>query len=359
MREFTMRKHEKRSIFKNSILVFLLQVLLTFIVLALGLSFTTWSTDQGQHPKLNRVKIINQHQNALTSYIKLGNFHFVNNRDYAEPNNYSLHYNQTFNPYRHLNFAGGNQRMNFKPYARLKNLDSEHNPQSIAITNHGTLYVTHRVDNRGEIQIIRYHITEKRHHLQFTNYAAGPVFKGGHGQSLAYNPKTHKLWMLTNEEGASFMTSIQEIGKKSLNPIKQINFIMYPYPMGDVLTFDKHGNAYTCTRTFNPRGGANMDSLKLYKGKISHNQVQFHMVQGIRNAPGLIMQNMGYDPKHNRIYFVTDGELMSAPTKYFNHLRPNDIKATKLTGHYEFEDIAFYHGHGYLLLHYPSELLIN
>ncbi|XIF20084.1 MAG: hypothetical protein AJITA_00802 [Acetilactobacillus jinshanensis] len=117
--------------------------------------------------------------------------------------------------------------------------------------------------------------------------------------------------MLTNEQGAANQTSIQEIGTHTLNPVKQINFSMYPYPMGDVLTFDKHGNAYTCTRTFNPRGGANAGSIKLYKGKIGPNRVQFHMVQGIKHAPGMIMQNISYDPQTNRIYFVTDGELMS------------------------------------------------
>lgn len=344
--------------FKN-IYLMVKNLLIVLILCLVGLILTVNSTNAGRHPRLNHVKYVTQLSNSLTSYINYHRFNFVNNHNYTEPNNYSQNYNRTVNPHRHLNFAGGNQRMNFKPYAELQNIDSQHNPQSIALTNHGTLYVAHRVDNHGEVQILRYQIQQKRHHLLLTHYTAGPIFRGGHGQGLAYNPKSHQLWMLTNEQGAANFTSIQEISTKNLNPFRQINFYMYPYPMGDVLTFDNHGNAYTCTRTFNPLGGANSGSLKLYKGKVGPNGVHFHMVQGLRHAPGMIMQNISYDPDSNRIYFVTDGELMSVPAKNFSHISPKRVRVTKLTGHYEFEDLAFYHGHGYLLLHYPSELLRN
>ncbi|XIF19429.1 MAG: hypothetical protein AJITA_00075 [Acetilactobacillus jinshanensis] len=135
------------------------------------------------------------------------------------------------------------------------------------------------------------------HYVELKNVKYGSVFKGGHAQAMAYNPKTRQLWLLYNPQGSA---------------------------MGDTLAFDNHGNAYMSIRTFG--GVAPVGSLKLFKGKITDHSVNFHMVQGLRYAPGIIMQNMSYNPSNNRIYFITDGEIMSVPANHYSHLKLATLK---------------------------------
>lgn len=302
---------------------------------------------------VNAMSTTNQRSNALTSYINYHDFHFTNNHNYTIPASYSNHYNQNTNPYRHIRAIGGNYKRSFSPYAELSERYST-NPQSVTIDNRGSVYVAYRLGG-NKVRIARYKKITTRRGLSLGKAKFGPVFNGGHGQAMSYNPKTDQIWMLTNNHGSASKTSVMEIRKKTLSPMRKTNFKMSPYPVGDVLTFDKYGNAYTATDTYG--GVAPHGSIKLYKGRITDHTVKFHMVQGLRHMPGNVMQNMSYNNHNNRIYFIADGELMSVPANKYGNARPSDVRTTKLSGHYEPEDLAFYHGKGYLMLHYPSELL--
>ena len=332
---------------------------LAFLLVASGTSVASHAS---------RVSTVTQRSNALTSYISSSNLRFVHNRRYVEPNDYSDHYNRNENYDRRFNSVGGNQRVNFSPYGELpdnynslmKN-EGYHNPQSLVITKNGTAYVTYRVNTHG-IKLVQFNIkaiqnAQDDNANNHVHYKIGPTFNGGHGQAMAYNPKANQLWLLTNDSGSASRTSILQLSQKTLKPIRKINFHFDTYAMPDVLTFDNAGHAYTAMRTFG--GVAPVGSLKLFKGSITNRSVKFHMVQGLRYAPGLIMQNMSYNPSNHRIYFITDGELMSVPANRYTHLRPRDVKATKLSGHYEFEDLAFYRHRGYLMVHCPPELMIS
>lgn len=299
---------------------------------------------------------INQRGNALTSYIKSSHFNFVKNAHYVEPDNYSDNYNQNTNPDRTFKATGGNYKVNYSAYAQLDDQNGNYNPQSVAIDKDGTTYVSYRV-RPTKVQIARYPSINNVSDGMLNNVKYGPVFNGGHGQAMALNPKNGQLWLLYNPDGSASSTKLFEISKSSLKPINTVKFHMSPYPMGDTLAFDKNGNAYMCIRTFG--GAAPVGSLKLFKGKITPHSVNFKMVQGLRYAPGAIMQNMSYNPSNNRIYFITDGEIMSVPANHYSHLKPSDVRADELSDHYEFEDLAFHDGKGYLLVHYPSELMVS
>lgn len=325
-------------------------LLVSGAVLLLGLTL-------GASPKASAMSTSHQSGDAMAGY---NYYHFANNYNYKEPDSMSYHFSNNTDPTRVLHAVGGNLRMNYvgKENNVINNngVFDDWDPQSVVITPNGKVFVEYGGVNNGADNdlIARYNINNLG---QVEAY--GNVFNGGHGQGLAYNPANNTLWTLGNHSGSAEGSDfVDEISMRTLNPIHKLVFHAdSDHPFGDVLTFDKNGNAYMSTITFG--GSAPHYSLKLYKGRITAHSIHFHMVQGVRHAPGLKFQNMNYDPNQNRIYIVVNSELMSIPVSKIGHLSGSDIKVTKLSGGYEFEDLAFYQGHGYLLVHYPNELLVS
>ena len=183
----------------------------------------------------------------------------------------------------------------------------------------------------------------------------GPTFACGHGQSLALNPKNHQLWFV----GAKAVHSnVQQVSTRTLKPIKRINFTLkHTVPMGENLTFDKHSNAYFYT--YSNGGWAPKGTVKLYQGKIGQKSVKFHLImQGLRHRPGTKNQSLAYNPKRNRLYFVSDGSIASIPVSKLGHLKARQVEAANFNGRREFEGLQFTsNGTGYLLTNRSAQVM--
>lgn len=291
---------------------------------------------------------IHQHRNALANYST--DYRFVNNHNYGFTQRYNHNYYQGSPNY--INYASGNDRVHFSHPIEI----DDGNPQSMIITPHKIAYILYNNGGNNN-QLSKFNLNHVYDGQVSAEKTSGNL-KLGHGQGLAYNPKAHQIWCVTNSEGSSNHPTLAEINPRTLKINHQISFPFEDNSFGDVLTFDKKGNAYNCVRTFG--GNAPVGSLKLYKGKITTHSVHFHMLrQGIKRGPGYIMQNMNYNPSNNRIYFISDSVIMSAPVSRLNHLRPRDVHTSKFTHHREFEDVAFYNHRGYLLLNDPERIMIS
>ena len=282
----------------------------------------------------NAEQVIHQHSSALNYYSSRGYSDVYN---HGKATHYSDYSGETPNWLK----SNSGKYVNFHHYMDI-DVDS---PQSIIMNPNKNIFVASN-DYDGRMNVVRY---QGNHHQ---NVKAGPTFRGGHGQSMSYNPQNHQIWLVGNKSGASQHSSnVQEISPYSLRPLRKINFSFGQSIISSNLAFDKRGNAYTYTITgggFAPAG-----SVKLYKGRITDHSVKFHLVkQGIRHAPGETPQAMSYNPKNDRLYLVSDGEIISFPAKKIGHLSKRDVSYSKFPGRLEFEGLTFDHsGHGYLLLH--------
>ncbi|MEJ6400825.1 hypothetical protein [Nicoliella lavandulae] len=242
-------------------------------------------------------------------------------------------------------------------------------PQSSAIVGHYA-YVMYNYNgklNDHRDFVVRYDLNKIHHHGLELGYTSnhkdgikvGPVFNGGHGQSLAYNPKKKQLWFLNMGRGSYAKASAEQLSLKTLRPIYRINF-RFSYNsslMDNTLAFDNSGHAFTYVRS----GGGNVrkGAYKIYRGSISRSGVHFNLMKtAIRHAAGPIPQGLGYNPKNDRLYFVSDGSIISAPAWKVNRLKKSDIRYVRVKTNREFEGLTFNRkGHGYLLTLRPPELM--
>ncbi|CAM3311644.1 hypothetical protein LAPL110952_13400 [Lactiplantibacillus plajomi] len=124
--------------------------------------------------------------------------------------------------------------------------------------------------------------------------------------------------------------------------------------------FDNAGYAYYWTKTVSPWKTAPRDSAKIYRGILSTKQVHFELVmQGLRYAPGSVVQSMAYNAQNKRLYLVASGSIFSVPTNKLGHLKPGDVGLSNFNGHREFEGLTFSHrdGHGFVLTNRGPELM--
>lgn len=188
---------------------------------------------------------------------------------------------------------------------------------------------------------------------------AGPEIVTGHGQTLAYNPKSHELWYV--RETKVLNTTLVRVNPKTMEVEKEIHFrfgstIVFP----PTFTFDKDGNCWTYTRST----GSNWVSagtIRFYKGRIQENRVTFRMInQGLRYPPGNLCQTFGYNPVNDRLYVVADGEMLTVPAGKLSRHRvtPSDVQCIKFGGCREFEGLAFTEtGCAYFATNKPSEIM--
>ncbi|UQS84690.1 hypothetical protein MOO46_05420 [Apilactobacillus apisilvae] len=328
------------------------------------------------------VKEYHQKRLALTSgriksYVKNKNYAILHKYKYSHSDGY---YSEgTYQKHPHNFFAAaGNFRRNaltdfYLPVSRYKSADMG-NPQSFVKSPDGhyafVMYSKKvRGRNIGTSNIVRYdlwklyqmgfnlknmdalrrgvkHNAKVRSAIKF-----GPKINVGHGQSLAYNFHNNTMWYLlmgVNGKKASFV----RVNFKTLRPMIKIKFkFSNRYRLSNQLTFDKHGNIYTYIKYLSGR-------IVIFKGKFVHNRVYFHTIkQGLLHAPGRHTQGMGYNPKANRLYFVSDGAITSIPVNKLGHLKPFDVHTTRFNTNREFEGIAFdKHGVGHILMNRGPEL---
>ena len=174
----------------------------------------------------------------------------------------------------------------------------------------------------------------------------------GHGQTLAYNPKTKKLWFFPNMKYKN--------GKAvRINPdtLKKERVITFKWSKGQcpsTLTFDSKGNAYCYAKA----GGTN--AARILKGTTTNNKIKFRTTRYVINPkPGTRVQGLGYNPKTKRLYLVSDCSIISVPVAKLNKLKKSDVRATIFGGKREFEDICFdNNGQGYFLTNKPDEIML-
>ncbi|KRK48578.1 hypothetical protein FC96_GL001690 [Secundilactobacillus kimchicus JCM 15530] len=264
------------------------------------------------------------------------------------------------------------------------------NPQSIAISKNRIMSVVYcptnlknkgrivqfdlnRLDQAGVIEdpasLQTVFVKHKGHYSQDQKtlqhaIKVGPLFTTGHGQSLAYNFKTHGLYMWRDcEKRARVPVNkwgyIQHINAKSLRPDRLIRFRLRSHglsvPGGHTLAFDGAGNAYFWT---NPGFGG-----YIYKGHIGKKHVTFRLTRQIlKHIPGTRIQSMGYNPVRKRLYLISDGSIASfssAKLKGRGHLTNRSFDYSAFTPKREFEGLAYdQKGHAYLLVNHQPEVLV-
>ena len=190
----------------------------------------------------------------------------------------------------------------------------------------------------------------------------GPMFKVGHGQSLAYDKKHHSLWMWKDSTSMkpTKWSTIQRISATSLKPNKAIKIHMSNHganvPAGHNLTFDTTGHAYWW--------GISGGKVKIYKATISGNHISVTLTkQLLAHQTGTHQQSMGYNPKNGRLYLVSDDSIASLPANRLNgrgSLTNGSFKYTRFKSGREFESF-FYDasGHGMLLSNRNPEVLMS
>jgi len=264
------------------------------------------------------------------------------------------------------------------------------NPQSIAMSKSGYMYIVYcpkKGRNRGRIvrfdmkRLTQLGVTKEpkllqsvyvKHHGRYSEkqkniqraIKVGGLFGTGHGQSLAYNPKKHSLYMWRDNKTKSGMPMstggyIQHISTKTLKADRAISFRLISHGFihgGHSLAFDKYGNAYFWS---NPGDGVNV-----YKGKISPHHVIFRRTDQIfRHLPGTHVQSMGYNAKRGRLYLISDDSVASFPAsrlKGRGSLTNKSFDWSELTPKRETEGLVFDStGHGYLLTNHSPEVLVS
>ena len=208
----------------------------------------------------------------------------------------------------------------------------------------------------GYTRIIRVNLNRRSGGIE-----TGRRFYGGHGQALAYNPKNRQLWLLVDPSGPLHRGKFDQISTSSLKPIRHVNFSLNHADLGDVLAFDNHGNAYNENRIWNWNANKRFKpgNILLFKGSIARHRADLRLIkQGIRKAPGYIIQGIAYNPRTGRLYIETDDAIMSVPANRLGKLRPRDVRETILSGHREYEGISFdKKGYAYIVMARPSEIL--
>lgn len=186
----------------------------------------------------------------------------------------------------------------------------------------------------------------------------GPWINMGHGSAMGYDRKRNALWL--SSKTSQIKTNLIRINIDTLKPVTKYNFTLKStVPMGNNLVFDKRGRCYFYSHSqaeWAPKG-----SIKIYQGKIGSKSVKFRLImQGVKNSPSKNVQTIGYNPKSNRLYFVSNGTAVSVPVKKLGKLKKSDVKTSLFSGKREFEGLAFDKtGKSYLLVNKDPEIMVT
>lgn len=188
---------------------------------------------------------------------------------------------------------------------------------------------------------------------------AGPEIVTGHGQTLSYDPKHNELWYV--RETKVLNTTLVRVNPDTMAVEKEIHFrfgetIVFP----PTFVFDYDGNCWTYTRST----GSNWVSagtIRFYKGTIQGDTVTFRMInQGLRYPPGTECQAFAYNPQNDRLYVVSNGEILTVPAGKLSResITASDVQTIRFGGCREFEGLAFSEaGCAYFATNKPSEIM--
>lgn len=184
----------------------------------------------------------------------------------------------------------------------------------------------------------------------------GPWFKLGHGSTLCYDRTRNALWY-SNKTG-QIKTNLIRVNIDKLKPEAQYNFkLKDTVTMGNNLVFDKKGRCYFYT--YNHSNWAPIGAIKVYRGVIKGKKLKFELtMQCIKYSPSQNIQSIGYNPKNDSLYFVSNGTVVSVPVSKLGKLKKSDVKTSLFDGNREFEGLAFDDsGRCYLLVNKDPEIL--
>lgn len=246
------------------------------------------------------------------------------------------------------------------------------NPQSICVNPEGTVawvlssYASGS-DNSRHGRVYRVDIKKywgKKASGDSKNSKAikvGPEIVTGHGQTIGYNPVTKELWFVRETKGKS--TTFVQVDPDTLEELKDIHT-----PFGrrgtvpPVMCFDRDGNFWMYTRSagtnYAPAG-----TIRFYKGKIENDHVSCIQVgQGLRYPPGSQCQAFGYNPFNDRLYVMSNGEILTVPATKLSNCTATaaDVECIKFTGSVrrECEGIAFnQEGCAFFMTNKPCEIM--
>ncbi|MHA8263603.1 hypothetical protein ACYATO_07935 [Lactobacillaceae bacterium Melli_B3] len=314
-------------------------------------------------PGVHAMSTYNQKQAAVTSIPKVNVVDNPNiTRSVPRPYAYGKNTDRS-GGLNHITVKSGSKSVSFTTSIYLNSFDSGV-PQSAAIAGHYVYAMynrnTSQVDDDLHDYIVRYDLNKvKDNQISDDGVKVGPTFEGGHGQSISYNPKTKQIWFLNLAKGSDTHAAAELINPDTLAPTRKINFKFASNgsSMDNTLSFDKYGRAYTYVKS----GGGNVPTgaYKIYRGSITTKGVHFDLMKSaIRHPAGDIPQGMGYNPKSNRLYFISDGCIISIPASKVNNLKKSDIRYVNTNSNREFEGMVFDHsGTGYLLTLRPNEMM--
>lgn len=130
--------------------------------------------------------------------------------------------------------------------------------------------------------------------------------------------------------------------------------------LGDTLAFDTHNHVYNGNRIWRENSSKRFKNgnVVLYQGLLSRRHANFSLIkQGIRHAPGEVIQALAYNPKTHRLYIEVNDAIVSFPVNRLGHLRPRDVKEMILKQH-QYEGLSFdQKGFAYILMNGPKEVM--
>lgn len=241
------------------------------------------------------------------------------------------------------------------------------NPQSIAVSPDGnTAWVMNSYKSGNDnsrkgriyrIDIGRYRDEDADEVSDEGAVTAGPLITTGHGQTLAYDPKTETLWYIRETKVSN--TTLVQVDPDTMEIIKEIHFkfsnrVVFP----PTFTFDREGNLWTYTRSIGTRW-APAGTIRFYKGTIEDDVISFEMIQqGLRYPPGKYCQSLGYNSSTDRLYVISDGVIFTVPASKLGNITADDVETLIFDGSREFEGMAFDEaGCAYFLTNNPSEIM--
>lgn len=291
--------------------------------------------------------------NHKTKHINL-----VHNKDYRFIKNYNFD-NDNLPAYGHYKSFDGNTNVSFNHYMWLRYMHNSHltvvenygclhgDPQSMLALPNGQLLVLFNYGHGHSLinRILEYNLRTR------SFIRAGRPFIAGHGQGLAYNYKTHRIWMVLNQYYHNLHGTLpnndlylKRVSQNSLKPYGHQITVNSVDKLGENMTYDKNNLYYNVDKVFG-------DKLSIYRGKNGH----MHIVTKLNHSNGSVIQNIEYNPYNNRLYVVCNGSILSLPINKITHLHNGDIHVAKFA-HSEFETMAFYNHRAYLLVS-PNQIL--
>lgn len=320
----------------------------------------------------------------INSYSTVANhsYGFNSSKNYQHMGNYNSNKQR-------LSDAGGDLGLEFETLIQLPvtyNYSGDlGNPQALCISPDGsTAYVSypdgHSHSSSQKGFIVRYDLARLREYGategDMSAFATGsrlgderwrscmtigPRINMGHGQCMAIDPSTGRLWLSTR--GSAEYSDLTLIDTESLDAVRQIRFHTGGTDFGSVMTFDEYGNFYFVKRSGSAWGNSPAGSLRIYQGHISSelDRVLIRLLpQSVKNPAGSTLQSIAWDTTTDTMYVVNDSALLSVRMGPLlsGGLSPEHVRMGFYSPYREFEGMDFdANGAPYILVNRQAEIM--